>query len=207
MNNTSKEEMLKHQWHFMLVLLPFILGLYLADYRNLTEASLFFLNILSALGVGLLLLSRTRQIGILLLFFALGFWLMYTAQSQFRQLNRLRLNKEYSGILKIQSSEQKKGTQKLIGDFYFMQNKRRTQVRLLLYSKDSLPIDLSQIYALRCKPERIQNEVYPGDFDQERYYQLQQISHRAFIEKTLAGVLSPVCFISKQSYPRFFRRP
>ena len=42
MNNTSQEEMPKHQWHFMLVLLPFILGLYLADYRNLTDTSLFF---------------------------------------------------------------------------------------------------------------------------------------------------------------------
>jgi len=191
MNNTSQEEMPKHQWHFMLVLLPFILGLYLADYRNLTEASLFFLNILSALGVGLLLLSRTRQIGILLLFFALGFWLMYTAQSQFRQFKRLRLNKEYTGIFKIQSSEQKKGTQKLIGDFYLIQNNRRTQVRLLLYSKDSLPIDLSQIYALRCKPERIQNEAYPGAFDQERYYQLQQISHRVFIDGSALKILGP----------------
>ena len=191
MNNTSQEEMPKHQWHFMLVLLPFILGLYLADYRNLTDTSLFFLNILSALGVGLLLLSRTRQIGILLLFFALGFWLMYTAQSQFRQFKRLRLNKEYTGIFKIQSSEHKKGNQKLIGDFYFIQNNRRTQVRLLLYSKDSLPIDLSQIYALRCKPERIQNEAYPGAFDQERYYQLQQISHRVFIDGSALKVLGP----------------
>ncbi len=189
MNNTSQEEMPKHQWHFMLVLLPFILGLYLADYRNLTEASLLFLNILSALGFGLLLLSQTRQIGILLLFFTLGFWLMYTAQSQFRQFKRLQLNKEYTGIFKIQSSEHKKGNQKLIGDFYFIQNKRRTQVRLLLYSRDSSPIDLSQIYALRCMPERIRNEFYPGAFDQERYYQLQQISHRVFIDSSSLKVL------------------
>jgi competence protein ComEC len=73
-----------------------------------------------------------------------------------------------------------------------MQNKRRTQVRLLLYSKDSLPIDLSQIYALRCKPERIQNETYPGAFDQERYYQLQQISHRVFIDGSALKILGPV---------------
>jgi ComEC/Rec2-related protein len=191
MNNTSQEEMPRHQWHFMLVLLPFILGLCLADYRNLTEDSLPFLNILSALSFGLLLLSRTRQIGILLLFFALGFWLMFSAQSQFSQFKHLQLNKECTGIFKIQSSELKKGIQKLIGDFYFMQNKRRTKLRLLLYLKDSLPIDLNQIYALRCKPEHIQNEIYPGAFDQERYYQLQQISHRVFIDSSAIKVLGP----------------
>ena len=184
MNNTSQEEMPKHQWHFMLVLLPFILGIFLADYRNLTDVSLTFLNILSSVGFGLLLHSRSRQLGILLLFFALGFWLMYTAQSNFRQLRRLHLNQENTGILKIHTSELKKGTQKLIGDFYFMQNKRRIKLRLLLYSKDSIPIDLSQLYALRCKPELILNETYPGAFDQERYYELQQISHRAFIDQS-----------------------
>jgi ComEC/Rec2-related protein len=192
MHNTSQEEMPKHQWHFMLVLLPFILGIYLADYRNLTDDSLLFFNILSAVGFGLVLLSRTRQMGILLLFFVLGFWLMYTTQGSFRQLRRLHFNQENTGVLKIHSSELKKGTQKLIGDFYFMQNKSKTQLRLLLYLKDSLPKDLSQIYALRCKPERIRNETYPGAFDQERYYQLQQISHRVFIDQTDIIVLGPV---------------
>lgn len=192
MNNTSQEEMPKHQWHFVPVLLPFILGLLLADYRNLTDTSLTFLTILSVVGFALLLLSRSRQMGILLLFFVLGFWLMYSAQSHFRQLRRLHLDKECTGILKIHSLELKKGSQKLIGDFYFMQNKRRTILRLLLYSKDSLPIDLNKLYALRCKPERIQNEVYPGAFDQERYYQLQQISHRVFIDQSDIKVLGPV---------------
>ena len=192
MNNTSQEEMPKHQWHFVPVLLPFILGLLLADYRNLTYTALTFLTILSVVGFALLLLSRSRQMGILLLFFVLGFWLMYSAQSHFRQLRRLHLDKECTGILKIHSLELKKGSQKLIGDFYFMQNKRRTILRLLLYSKDSLPIDLNKLYALRCKPERIQNEVYPGAFDQERYYQLQQISHRVFIDQSDIKVLGPV---------------
>ncbi len=192
MNNTSQEEMPKHQWHFMLVLLPFILGIYLADYRNLTDTTLTFLTILSLVGFALLLLSPTRQLGILLLFFTLGFWLMYTVQGHFRQLRSLHLNRENTGVLKIHSSELKKGTQKIIGDFYFMQNKRRIKLRLLLYSKDSIPIDLSQLYALRCKPERIQNEVYPGAFDQERYYELQQISHRVFIDQTDIKVLGAV---------------
>lgn len=192
MHNTSQEEMPKHQWHFMLVLLPFMLGIYLADYRNLTDTSLTFLTILSVVGFALLLLSRTRQLGILLLFLALGFWLMHTVQGHFRQLRRLHLNRENTGVLKIHSSELKKGTQKIIGDFYFMQNKSRNKLRLLLYSKDSIPIDLSQLYALRCKPERIQNEVYPGAFDQERYYELQQISHRVFIDQTDIKVLGAV---------------
>ena len=192
MDTTSHEEMPKHQWHFTLVLLPFILGLYLADYRNLTDISLPFLNILSAVGFGLLLPPRTRQLGILLLFFALGFWLMYTVQIHFRQLRRLHLDNECTGILKIHSSELKKGTQKFIGDYYFVQNNRRTQLRLLLYSKDSLPLDCGQLYALRCLPERIQNETYPGAFDQERYYQLQQISHRVFIDQSNINVLGPV---------------
>lgn len=192
MHNTSQEEMPKHQWHFMLVLLPFILGIYLADYRNLTDTTLTFLTILSVVGFALLLLSPTRQLGILLLFFALGFWLMYTAQGHFRQLRRLHLDRENNGVLKIHSSELKKGTQKIIGDFYFMQNKSRTKLRLLLYSKDSIPIDLSQLYALRCKPERIQNEVYPGAFDQERYYELQQISHRVYIDQSDIKVLGTV---------------
>ncbi len=192
MTNTSQEEMPKHQWHFLLVLLPFILGIYLADYRSLTDAALTFLNILSAVGLGLLLIAQTRQLGILLLFFALGFWLMHTAQSQFRQLRHLHLNKENTGILKVHSSELKKGSQKLIGDFFFIHHKRRIQLRLLLYFKDSLPIDLNQIYALRCKPEYIQNEAYPGAFDQERYYELQQISHRVFIDRSALKVLGPV---------------
>lgn len=190
MNNLSVQEVPKHLWHFFFVLLPFILGIYIADYRNLTDVSLIFFNILSAIGIGLLLHSTTRQIGILLLFFILGFWLMYTAQGRFRQFGKLQFKKEYTGILKIHTSELKKGTQKLIGDFYFMQ-KRSTKLSLLLYSKDSLPIDISQIYALRCKPERIQNETYPGAFDQERYYQLQQISHRVFIDSSDIKVLGP----------------
>ncbi len=192
MNNLSVQEVPKHLWHFFLVLLPFILGIYFADYRNLTDAPLIFFYILSAIGIGLLLHSTTRQIGILLLFFVLGFWLMYTAQGRFRKFRKLHFEKECTGILKIHSSELKKGTQKLIGDFYFMQNNSRTKLRLLLYSKDSIPIDLSQLYALRCKPERIQNEVYPGAFDQERYYELQQISHRVFIDQTDIKVLGAV---------------
>ena len=49
MTTSSVQEAPKLQWHFLLVLLPFIVGIYLADYRNLTDGVLLFFKFFPAL--------------------------------------------------------------------------------------------------------------------------------------------------------------
>jgi lipoprotein-anchoring transpeptidase ErfK/SrfK len=47
----------------------------ISDFRILTYQTLLFAKISSAIGLGLIIFHPTRQIGVLLLFFNLGFWL------------------------------------------------------------------------------------------------------------------------------------
>jgi hypothetical protein len=82
MTTPSVSEVPKLQWHFALVLLPFIIGIYLADYRNLTEGLLLFFKFFTVGGILLLLSKSLRQFGLLFSFTALGFWLLYSRPSR-----------------------------------------------------------------------------------------------------------------------------
>jgi competence protein ComEC len=181
MNASVTQGLPKPNWHFLLVLLPFIIGIYFADFRILSDNTLFFAKISSVIGVGFIAIKQTRQFGVLLLFFNLGFWHLYFVQTPYRADRNLLFNREVRGVLKVQSIESKGAYQKIIGVFEFKQNRRQREVHLQLYSKGEIQIDQRKLYALKCKPDLIQNETYPGAFDQERYYELQQMSHRVFI--------------------------
>ena len=182
MNASTTQGLPRQNWHFLLVLLPFIIGIYLANFRILTYQTLLFAKISSAIGLGLIVRHPTRQLGVLLLFFNLGFWHLFFAQSVYRAQRNLVFDREVRGVLKVQSIENKGAYQKIIGVFELKQNRLKRAVNLLIYCKGKIQIDQRKIYWLNCKPDLIQNEAYPGAFDQERYYELQQMSHRVFIE-------------------------
>jgi ComEC/Rec2-related protein len=183
MTTTSVQEAPKLQWHFTLVLLPFIVGIYLADYRNLTEASLLFLKFFSLGSAVLFFFRSSRQIGLVLSFFCLGFWLLYSRQAEFRAQQTLQFNQAVTGLFVPQTIAHKKNLQKIKGHFYFGSQKAKKTMMLQLYMFAQEPLKFNTFYALHCKPELLQNERYPGAFDQSRYYELQGVSHRAFIER------------------------
>jgi hypothetical protein len=61
MNTLSEQETPAFQWHFLLVLLPFSLGIYLADYRNLTDTAIYFFKFETILSVVFICFGRSRQ--------------------------------------------------------------------------------------------------------------------------------------------------
>lgn len=182
MTTTSQQEVPKPQWHVLLVLLPFLTGIYLADYRNLTDTALLFLKFFSPFSLLLIFTKSWRQIGILFSFFALGFWLLYSRQTLFRVQQTLQFDCDVEGFFIPQTIEHKKDLQKIKGRFYFGRPKAKKSLVLQLYFFSATPLRSSTTYALRCRPERLQNERYPGAFDQSRYYELQGVSHRAFVQ-------------------------
>ena len=94
MTTPAVQDVPKLQWHILRVLLPFVVGIYLADYRNLTDASLLFFKIFSLGSTALLFLKSWRQIGIIFSFLALGFWLLYSRQTLFREQQTLQFEHE-----------------------------------------------------------------------------------------------------------------
>lgn len=195
MTTPSVQEAPKLQWHFALVLLPFIVGIYLADYRNLTDGILLFFKFFTV-GSFLLLLSKPlRQFGLLFSFMALGFWLLSSRQIAFRQQQSIKFNEEITGFYIPESIEYKAKFQKVKGLFYFGSAQRKKAISLQLYVFSQAPLLLANAYALRCQPELLANERYPGAFDQSRYYELQGCSHRAFVYasniRALAGTRLP----------------
>lgn len=169
------------QWHFALILLPFTLGIYCADYRNLTDNSLSFLIVFSITGVLLALFRLTKQIGLLLLFYVLGFWCMFLKQLEQRAFQKISFPKKEYGIFKIGQFESKNGLQKMSGTFTTNHKGSKIQLPLLIYLKSDRQVQKNQLQLLYCKPERIKNETYPGAFDQERYFAQQGVFHRCFV--------------------------
>lgn len=169
------------QWHFALILLPFTLGIYCADYRNLTDNSLSFLIVLSITAVLLAYFRLTKQIGLLLLFYVLGFWCMFLKQLEQRAFQKISFPKKEYGIFKIGQFESKNGLQKMSGTFTTNHKGSKIELPLLIYLKSERQVQKNQLQLLYCKPERIKNETYPGAFDQERYFAQQGVFHRCFV--------------------------
>jgi ComEC/Rec2-related protein len=180
MNTLSEQETPAFQWHFLLVLLPFILGIYLADYRNLTDTAIYFFNFETILSVVFICFGRSRKWALLGLSFALGFWLQYFAQANFTTQRQFAFSNDVIGHFDPQQIEIKGALQKIKGVFSYISAGKIKQMELLCYVKNAPSVQADYSYLLRCKPERIVNDTYPGAFDQERYYQLQNVSHRVF---------------------------
>lgn len=171
----------KQQWHIFLLLLPFMTGIYLADYRNFTDTSLNFFSFISWLGLLFLFPSKTRQIGVYISFIALGFYCQFFNQHDFSTWKALRFQQEIKGVFEIKEIETKGELIKCKGVFYFTQDKQKISLPLLCYVRTEEKLQARGYYLLRCLPEQIQNESYPGAFDQERFYELQGIGHRSFV--------------------------
>jgi ComEC/Rec2-related protein len=205
MTTPSVSEVPKHQWHFLLVLFPFILGIYIADYRNLTDAMLLFFKIISFLSFLLLFFKSARQFGLIFSFLALGFWLMFSRQSLFRQQQHIHFDRETIGFFIPESIEEKSQFQKAKGLFYFGKGQQKKSIGLQLYVFTQTPLSLRKIYGLHCRPELLQNERYPGAFDQARYFELQGISHRAFVHSSQVRALAQQRFSPTNSYLTAFK--
>jgi competence protein ComEC len=93
---------------------------------------------------------------------------------------KLEFSEPVVGRFYPQQIEFKGPLQKIKGDFIFCRGGQTLQIQLLCYLKNASKLHDETSYLLRCRPERIVNETYPGAFDQERYYELQNISHRVF---------------------------
>ncbi|MFM7644583.1 MAG: ComEC/Rec2 family competence protein [Sphingomonadales bacterium] len=171
----------KQQWHIFLLLLPFMTGIYLADYRNFTDTRLYFCYFLSWLGLLFLFPEQTRQIGVYMSFLALGFFCQFFNQHDYSTWKALRFKQEINGVFEIKEIETKGELKKCKGVFYFTQDKQKITLPLLCYVRTEEKLQARGYYLLRCLPERIQNESYPGAFDQERFYELQGIGHRAYV--------------------------
>lgn len=192
MQPTNEVIAAKQQWHIFLLLLPFISGIYLADYRNLTDESSSFFTILSFLGFLLLFIKLTKQMGVLILFLTLGFFCQLFNQQEYRELKTLRLLHVKNGIYDIQQAELKGGLTKCKGVFYLIENEQKIALPLLCYVRSEEKWQAYGSYHLRCRIEQIENEHYPGAFDQERFYEQQGIGHRAFVSQNqITAIKSP----------------
>lgn len=191
MNTPSNEGLPPHQWHLLYFLVPFIIGIYLADYRNFTEFSLYLLGFLAFFSACLCSSSKTRQIGLVGFFLTIGFCNLYFKQAPYLKSRELQFTSPLTGVFTIYEIETKGQIQKLKGCFCFKSEGQSKQIDLLVYSKDTLLVDQRRQYALKCLPEPIQNEAYRGAFDQERYYELQKVSHRTFVDRSAIGAISP----------------
>lgn len=180
MDPISQREAPAFQWHFLWVLLPFIVGIYLADYRNLTDTAVLFFKVFTFFGLLLLWPKKARHWALIGLFAALGFWLQIFTQAHFKMQRKLEFREPVVGRFYPQQIEFKGPLQKIKGDFIFCRAGQTLQIQLLCYLKNASKLHDETSYLLRCRPERIVNETYSGAFDQERYYELQNISHRVF---------------------------
>jgi ComEC/Rec2-related protein len=180
MHSKSQREARAFQWHFLWVLLPFIIGIYLADYRNLTDTAILFFKVFSVFNLLLLLPKQTRQLALICLYTALGFWLQVFTQANFKMQRKLEFSEPVVGRYIPQHIEVKGALQKIKGDFIFSSASKTQRIQLLCYLKNAPKLQNNYSYFLNCWPERIVNETYPGAFDQERYYELQNVSHRVF---------------------------
>lgn len=182
----------KQQWHIFFLLLPFMIGIYFADYRNLTDKSLSFFIFLSLIGFLLLLIKLTKQMGIFILFLTLGFYCQFFNQQEYRTRKAIRSQHVKNGVFKIQQIEPNEKLTKCKGVFYFIEKHQKIALPLLCYVQSKENLHANGYYQLCCRIERIENERYPGAFDQERFYELQGLGHRAFVaQNQLTAIKSP----------------
>jgi competence protein ComEC len=182
----------KQQWHIFFLLLPFMIGIYFADYRHLTDKSPSFFSFLSFIGFLLLLIKLTKQIGVFILFLTLGFFCQFFNQQEYRELKTLRFLHKKNGVFNIQQVESKGELHKCKGVFYCMENEQKIALPLLCYVQSKEKLHANGYYQLCCRIEQIENDLYPGAFDQERFYELQGIGHRAFVaQNQLTAIKSP----------------
>lgn len=174
----------KQRWHFFALLLPFILGIYFGDYRNLTDGSAFIFTIILTLSCICLVRVSQRNIAIVLCCFALGFFSLFEKQKAYRELRKINFSKVVLGQIRFNAIEQTQKLQKGQGIFTFREKGRFKSIPLQVYLKDATALSLEKSYWLKCQPQLIVNEAYQGAFDQERFAERKGCAHDCFVNKT-----------------------
>ncbi|MFM8595975.1 MAG: ComEC/Rec2 family competence protein [Flavobacteriales bacterium] len=174
--------------HWLLLLLPFLLGIYLADFRQITEPLKELMQIFSLLllffWLWRLLDRKTAKLQVLLLllsFFALGFWHMRWRQNSWLKNRAIKFDTAVLGEFTIKAIEQKKNGQLLFGQFA---SEGRQIISMQVYSNRSKKLTNTETLLIRIKPEAISNEKQPGAFDLERFLQFKAVTHQAFLDST-----------------------
>ncbi len=177
--------------HWLAFLIPFIGGLYLADYRVFTEATLKFLYFFSAFMLLLWMFTILSKHSVWLRayllpfsFFALGFWQQFLVQQAFRETRKIQPGKSIFGLLEIEEVQVKTNGQLLFGSFQFQRHGKCIALPIQVYTDLQQAVFAQEKLWISCEPEVVQNETYPGAFDLERFLQLKGITHVAYLDSS-----------------------
>ncbi|MFM7006507.1 MAG: ComEC/Rec2 family competence protein [Flavobacteriales bacterium] len=172
--------------HWLLLLLPFLIGIYLADFRQITEQLKELMQIFSLLLLFFWLwrlldrkIAKLQVLLLLLSFFALGFWHMCWRQNSWLKNRAIKFDTAVLGEFTIKAIEQKKNGQLLFGQFA---SQGRQIISMQVYSNRSKKLMNTETLLIRIKPEAISNEKQPGAFDLERFLQFKAVTHQAYLD-------------------------
>lgn len=191
MFETSKPEQQVTGLHWLVLLLPFILGLYLADFRQNTDKLLYLIQVFSALTLllwFLLLFIKKRALLLRFLlvvsFFLVGYWHMYLAQLDWVQTSAVKVPPLKVASLQIQDVATKKNGQLLIGRLSYLTHCHIKNIPIQVYTNRRSTLNCTDQLWVNIKAEPIENDKYPGAFDLERYLQFKGVTHQAYLDST-----------------------
>lgn len=191
MFETSKPEQQVTGLHWLVLLLPFILGLYLADFRQNTDKLLYLIQVFSALILLLWLLlilikKRALLLRILLVtsFFLVGYWHMYLAELNWVQTSAVNIPPLKVARIQIQDVATKKNGQLLIGRLRYLKAQHEKNIPIQVYTNRRTALSCADELWVNIKAEPIENDKYPGAFDLERYLQFKGVTHQAYLDST-----------------------
>ena len=176
MFETSKPEQQVTGLHWLVLLLPFILGLYLADFRQNTDKLLYLTQVFSALifllwFLLILIKKRALLLRILLVtsFFLVGYWHMYLAELNWVQTSAVNIPPLKVARIQIQDVATKKNGQLLIGRLRYLKAQHEKNIPIQVYTNRRTALSCADELWVNIKAEPIENDKYPGAFDLERY--------------------------------------
>jgi competence protein ComEC len=187
----SKPEQQASGLHLLVLLLPFTVGLYLADFRQNTDSLLKIIEVFSAVILMLWLLflrlkkrALMHRILSVASLFLLGYWHMYLTQHNWRQSKEIKIQTPEFARLKIAEIDLKTNGQLLIGNLQYRKSQRLEEIPIQVYTNYRLPLQLSDELWVKISPEPILNDRFPGAFDLERFLQFKGVTHQAYLDST-----------------------
>lgn len=191
MFETSKSDQQVTGLHLLLLLLPFVVGLFLADFRQNTDQIKIFIQILSCSMLLLWLvfifahqsaiLTRILIIGS---FFLIGYWHMYLEQVQWIKTKAIKIPTSVIGRLKINEIETKKNGQLLTGNLMYLKARKFHQIPIQVFTNKYSILECSDEIWVNIKAKPVENERFPGVFDLERFLQFKGVTHQAYLDST-----------------------
>ena len=191
MFETSKPEQPSTGLHWLLLLLPFIFGLYLADFRQNTDNILKTVEVFSAFSLllwcAVFLFKRRElyfQMLLLLSFFLLGYWHMYLSQAAWLDKSATKIPYLACAQLHIEELATKKEGQLIVGSLNYISQKQFKTIQIQVYTNRRTALKSTDELWVNIKAERIENEKYPGAFDLVRFLQFKGITHQAYLDSS-----------------------